>query len=371
MGGAGASASSSLAAHDGRNAVNARNAATLASVKADIAKYDTEIAQWGTVIGKYALPASVEQQSPAKPGEGPGGGRSGAATTTMMSARKRKLPHNDGEAAPAAAATTAAATASQHGGLDPYDIIDDGDDVDEATLAKYGLASSLSGAVASGLDDLITSVSGCLDVVRARRLRAVMRHELTCTHLVGCLPRHVASITPQANAIQAALKSAISTVTASRSVLSSVSTAIRGVSFPGLGVAPGAATATAAPAVNPKALVRNLIASSQPAAVGGAAAKGAAASSASSAAGVSSLSSLAHGLSTAPLLAPSAAASATPTGSRRAAAAAAAAGDGTPMQPMTGGVLGALGSGSRVGVSRPSVPDATPKILAKIQGGKA
>jgi hypothetical protein len=42
--------------------------------------------------------------------------------------------------------------------LDPYDIIDDGEDVDEATLAKYGLASSLSTAVATGLDELVHSV---------------------------------------------------------------------------------------------------------------------------------------------------------------------------------------------------------------------
>ena len=179
----------------------------------------------------------------------------------------------------------------------------------------------------------------------------------------------------QANAIQAALKAAIGTVTASRSVISSVSTAIRGVSFPGLAVA-AAASAAAGGGGNPKALLRNLIAMTQPAAAAAAAGGGRSAPTSSSTGAVPSLSSLGYyGQGSVGHPAP-AAGSATPTGGvKRAAAAAAAAGaaaaGGEPGTPaMTaGGVLGALGSGARVGASRPSVPDATPKILAKIQGG--
>ena len=162
MGGAGASASSSAAA-DGKNAVNARNAASLASAKSDIAKFDAEIAQWGAVISKYALPASEQPPSPGEPGDG---------RAAPPSARKRALAAGGGAPAAAAAAaagpgSSAALAAASLAGLDPYDIIDDGEDVDEATLAKYGLASSLSVAVASGLDELVTSVSP-----RRRRVRS-------------------------------------------------------------------------------------------------------------------------------------------------------------------------------------------------------
>lgn len=358
------------------NPVNAQNAARLEAIKADLAKFEAEIAQWKTVSAKYALPADdtlvvappgQQQQQVAAAGKGSARKRKAAALSD--SEAMSSSSSSGAAAAPSSATSGASPSASsalvaggspsrqhqrqlQHASessLDPYDTIDDGDDggLDEETLAKYGLAGSLGSALSDGLDELVSSVSHACAWIDGRLCSwpLFMQQQLTLAR--SLLPYY--SHLPQAHMIKTAVASAVHTITASRRVIASVSTAIRGVAFRGI------AGATAPAPAATKALLRNVIATAD-----------VAAGSSASAGSASSLTGLSRPAP--PLGSDGGAHSATP---------AKGAGGGTGLSNLAnvgsspassssswGGADG--GAGPRM-LSRPSVPDETPKILHKIQ----
>ena len=169
-----ASSSSALAASSSsasRNEVNVRNAAQLAEMQGNIARFEAEIQQWAALAEKYLSKAG--SSSSASDGAG-AGAASSSSSSVKVNARKRKAPASSSSGSSSSSDAVAKPARVELTMDEPEDLPpDDEGSMDESMLAKFGLAGALGDDVSRALQEGNLRVSTAVVVTGSLQLLLV------------------------------------------------------------------------------------------------------------------------------------------------------------------------------------------------------